>query len=83
MGEVFAHDGRTPSGLDMFDYQFGPARMAHEGTLARIVHRIRQVTDEHDLKPELRHLSDSEAAVQDTDVRVHAHQGDVRDAFLP
>ena len=75
-------DGRTPPRLDVFDHQFGSARVAHERPLAGIVHGIRQVADQRDLKPELCHLPDSEAAIQDADVRMHAHQRDVRDAFL-
>src|SRR5213593_1871291 len=56
--------------------------MADERPRARIVHGIGQVPHQHHLEAELRHLPDSESAVEDTDVGVNAHERNVGDAFL-
>ena len=56
--------------------------MADERPRAWIVHRIGQIPHQDHLEPELRHLSDTEGAVEDTDVGVDTHQSDVGDTFL-
>src|SRR3954447_6331392 len=66
----------------MFDDEFGAARVAHERPRAGIVHGIGEVADEDDVEPEPRHLANAEAAVEDADVGMHAHEGDVGDTFL-
>lgn len=66
----------------MFDDEFGAAGVADERSGARIVHRIREIADQDDVEPKLRHLANAEAAVKDADVSMHSHEGDVGDAFL-
>src|SRR5882762_1574599 len=56
--------------------------MADERARAWVVHGIGQVPNHDHLETELCHLPDSEGAVEDTDVCVDAHQGDISDAFL-
>src|SRR5687767_10751533 len=56
--------------------------MADERPLTRIVHGVGQVARQNDLETELRHLADSEGAVENTDIGVDAHQSDVGNAFL-
>src|ERR1019366_9516771 len=80
--KVFAQDGWAPVGLDVLDDQFGAARMADEGSFARVVHRVGQIPRHYHVEAESRHLADSEGAVEDTDVRVDTHEGDIGDAFL-
>src|SRR3977135_4474348 len=56
--------------------------MADERPLAWIINRFGQFSNQNHLKSKPRHLPDSETAVQNADVGVYAHQGNVGDAFL-
>src|SRR5688572_15925880 len=56
--------------------------MADERPLARIVHGVGEVPRQDHLEAEPGHLPDSEGAVEDANVGVNAHQGEVSDAFL-
>src|SRR5271170_6807802 len=56
--------------------------MADKRPLARVVHGVGQVPDQRYLKSEARHLADSEGAVENTNIRVDAHQRHIGDAFL-
>src|ERR1035437_10000674 len=80
--QVFAQDRGTPIGLDMLDDQFRAARMADERALARIVHCVGQIPRHYHVEAEPCHLAGSEGAVEDTDVGVDAHEGDIGNAFL-
>src|SRR5205814_3345025 len=81
--QIVANDGRAPPGLDVLDDQLGAARVTDERARARIVHGIGQVARQHHLKSQPCHLPNAEGSVENADVRVHAHQDHVGDAFLP
>lgn len=67
----------------MLDDELSAAGVAYERARARIVHRIGEIADENDIEPEPRHLAKAKAAVENADIGMHAHEGDVVDTFLP
>jgi hypothetical protein len=53
--------------------------MADEQPRARIVYRVGQITNQDHVESTTVHLAGAEGAVENADVGVDAHQGDVSD----
>src|ERR1700693_6229318 len=73
MREVFTGYRWAPIALDMLDNQFRALFVTQPGTLARIVHGVRQISSEHDLHPESNLLTNPERSSQHTHVGVNTH----------
>lgn len=81
--QIGAECGRTPELLDAFDYQLGPCHVRHERFAGGIVHCVREITHENTVQTPLRHFLNSEAAIQNAHVRMHAHDEECVNVSLP
>src|SRR5690348_17021672 len=56
--------------------------MTDEWGFSRVVHRVRHITRYNDIETQFLHLANAECPVENADIRVDAHQHDIRNAFL-
>jgi len=59
--------------FDVFNDEFCADCMGNKGTGRWFVHGVSEIAHENAVNPPLRHLTNSEAAIEDAHVGVHAH----------
>ena len=79
--QLVAGRGRADSFLDVFDDQFGSAKMIHIRPAGGVVHGIRQVADEQHVFPVASHVAQAKRSTEDAHVCVHSDEHHILDAM--